>query len=117
MVDWALWWASRGWPVFPVWQPVNGLECGCGQTHKDSGKHPIISDGFKGGSADPAQIREWWQRWPNANIGSTPPAGMVVIDIDGELDAGVEFPETETHSTGKGIHKVYVNNLQRPLEQ
>lgn len=117
IVEWALWWASRGWPVFPVWQPTNGLECACGQTHKDSGKHPILKDGFKGGSADPEQIRAWWAEHPDANIGSTPPAGMVVIDIDGELDAGLEFPETETHDSGKGQHLVYVNNMAQPLEQ
>lgn len=117
MVEWALWWASRGWPVFPVWQPVNGLECACGQTHKDSGKHPVIKDGFKGGSAHPETIRAWWNEHPNANIGSTPPAGMVAIDIDGDLDEGLEFPETETHTSGKGRHLVYVNNLSKPLEQ
>lgn len=117
MVEWALWWASRGWPVFPVWQPISGLECGCGQTHKDSGKHPVISDGFKGGSADPEQIRAWWTQYPNANIGSTPPGGMVAIDIDGPLDDGVEFPETETHGTGKGKHLIYVNNMAKPLDQ
>lgn len=117
MVEWALWWASRGWLVFPVWQPVNGLECACGQTHKDSGKHPIIKDGFKGGSANPEIIRGWWQKYPQAIIGGMPPAGMVVIDIDGELDEGLTFPETETHESGKGIHLVYVNNLSKPLEQ
>jgi hypothetical protein len=117
MVEWALWWASRGWLVFPVWQPIDGLHCACGQTHKDSGKHPVIREGFKAGSADPDVIRARWAEHPNANIGSTLPAGWVALDIDGELDEGVSFPETETHDTGKGQHLIYVNNLSNPLDQ
>jgi hypothetical protein len=37
----------------------------------------------------------------------SPPPGYVVVDQDGELDPGVEFPDTLTFKTGKGWHRVY----------
>ncbi len=122
MVDWALWWGGRGWRVFPCWWPVDGDLCGCGKLHtnNDSGKHPISKcapEGFKNGSTDPDIIRRWWTQYPQANIGSTPLAGQIVIDIDGPLDEGVEFPETWTHKTGKGEHRIYVDNIEHPLPQ
>lgn len=117
MVDWALWWASRGWAVFPIWAPVEGEHCSCGQTHRDSGKHPIIKAGFQAGTADAAQIRAWWIEHPEANIGATPPVGQFVIDIDGPLEDGLEFPPTQTHTTGKGEHRVYKQNPEQPLDQ
>lgn len=122
MIDHALWWASRGWRVFPVWWPVDGNLCGCGQLHtnNDSGKHPITKcapKGFHNGTTDPKQVRQWWTMYPLANIGSTPPAGQVVIDIDGPLDEGVSFPDTQSNLTGKGRHLIYINNLEKPLEQ
>lgn len=122
MVDWALYWAGRGWLVFPVWWPIDGDQCGCGKLHtnNDSGKHPISDcapNGFKDGTTDSAVIRRWWDEFPLANIGSTPQANQVVIDIDGPLDEGVEFPETWTHKTGKGQHLVYAQNIECPLPQ
>lgn len=119
-MEWALWWASRGWQVFPVWWPVDGLRCGCGQTHKDSGKHPInalVPNGKDNATSDPEVIRRHWEAMPDASIAGSPPAGWVVLDLDGPLDEGVSFPETWTHSTGKGEHLVYINNMARPLGQ
>ena len=122
MVDWALWWAGRGWLVFPVWQPIDGDLCGCGKLHtnNDSGKHPISKcapSGFKDGTTDAEVIRSWWGQYPSANIASTLPAGQIAIDIDGPLDEGVEFPPTWTHTTGKGEHRIYDNNIEHPLSQ
>ncbi len=122
MVDWALWWGGRGWRVFPCWWPVKEDLCGCGKLHtnNDSGKHPISKcapEGFKNGTTDPETIRRWWTQYPQANIGATPLAGQIVIDIDGPLDEGVVFPDTWTHTTGKGEHKIYVDNIEYPLPQ
>jgi hypothetical protein len=107
-IEWALYWASRGWLVFPLCSPEMGIhkhkrdgdECDA-----DIGKAPMIGNGFKGGSVDPTQIRSWWTKWPTANIGSTPPKGHVIVDIDGETD--VEFPPTRTHISAKGSHLLY----------
>lgn len=68
----ALYYAGRlHWPVFPL---------------KPRGKTPLTEHGFKDASLDPEQIRTWWTRWPDANIG-TPTGehgcGYDIIDIDG----------------------------------
>ena len=115
-VTWALWWASRGWKVFPVCWPGMPEHKHSGKVcTKDLGKGPLIT--WQDCSADPERIREWWQRWPDANIGGTPPQDHFVVDIDGELDAGVEFPITWTHSTGKGTHLLYRQNITKPVGQ
>jgi hypothetical protein len=109
MVEWALYWASRGWLVFPLCSPLMGehkhKRDDTEPCLKDIGKAPMIGNGFKGGSVDPTQIRSWWSKWPLANIGSTPPKGHAVVDIDGETD--VEFPETRSHTSGKGQHLLF----------
>lgn len=119
MLDWALWWASQGWQVFPLCSPAMG-----DHTHtwlkgdlctKDIGKAPMVSGGFKSGSANPDVIRERWSKWPTANIGSQPPEGHIVVDIDGETD--VEFPPTRVHASGKGVHRIYRDNITKPMPQ
>lgn len=79
----ALGYAARGWPVFPcdpdTKRPLIGSEA------KDQG-------GFKLASRDPAQIREWWVRWPNAMIGvpTGEPVGAFVVDLDPKDGATAE---------------------------
>ena len=71
--DAALAFAQAGIPVFP---------CATG------GKRPLTPAGFHDASGDIDQVREWWTRWPGANIGmptgSTPgtTSGIDVVDID-----------------------------------
>jgi len=69
----ALDYASRGMPVFPC----NPLD-----------KKPLTPNGFKDATKDEAQVRAWWQKWPNAMIGAPtgPASGMWVVDTD--VDAG-----------------------------
>jgi hypothetical protein len=47
-------------------------------------------------TSDPEQIREWWTRWPDANIAIATGArsGLVVVDVDG--------PDGETTLAGYG---------------
>jgi hypothetical protein len=91
--------------------------CSCNK--KDCGspaRHPRTAHGEKDATIDPSQIRHWWERWPDANIGiATGPSGLVVLDIDGE-DGLALFKElagnpTETllAKTGrpKGLHLYY----------
>ena len=65
----ALDYARRGIPVFPT----NPLD-----------KKPLTPNGFKDATADEAQIREWWQKWPNAMIAAPTgsASGMWVTDLD-----------------------------------
>src|SRR3989442_2287782 len=65
----ALKYASRGLYIFPV---------------VPDGKKPLTPHGFLDASCDQAQVRAWWERWPNANIGLATgrASGVIVVDYD-----------------------------------
>jgi len=67
-LDCALSYAALGKPVFPL----------------KPDKKPYTKHGFKDASLDPAQIRAWWGRWPDAGIGipTGKASGWLVLDID-----------------------------------
>ncbi len=74
LLDAALAYAARGWPVFPL---------------RPKGKGPLIASslggaGYRDATCDPGQIRFWWSRHPQANIGIACGAvsGLVVLDQD-----------------------------------
>ena len=121
-IEWALGYAKRRKPVFPLFHPtVKTSErnfkggCSCGNKEcKDQGKHPITSHGFKDASIDLGQIRSWWKEYPEANIGirTGRESGWLVVDVD-RPEAYYElqeefgtFPETLTQETGRG-HQMF----------
>lgn len=78
-----------------------------------NGKIPMTSHGFKDFTTNLEQINAWWGTYPGANIGATPPKGVVVIDIDPRngghetweaLTRYRELPETLLVRTGSGGH-------------
>ncbi|MDR3792996.1 MAG: bifunctional DNA primase/polymerase [Terracidiphilus sp.] len=82
----ALAYAARGWLVVPLHAPKQGV-CSCRRKNCGSpGKHPRTEHGLKDGSKDPGQIRNWWKKWPDANVGilTGQESGLVVLDVDGE---------------------------------
>jgi len=66
-LDAALKYAREGWPVLPL-----------------RGKVPLTKHGVKDATRDEAQIREWWTRWPDANIGvvTGKASDLFVVDVD-----------------------------------
>ena len=84
----ALSYARLGWPVIPLHYPVGGGGCSCNNPACDSpAKHPIgklVPHGLKDATTDEELIRQWWARYPQANIGIRTGAesGLVVLDID-----------------------------------
>ena len=116
-VDWALSHARRGWYVLPLHSMRNGC-CSCNKEDCASpAKHPRTRHGEKDASIDPNQIRQWWDRWPDANIGiATGPSGLVVLDNDGEeglalfKQLALDRTETLLAKTGrpKGFHIYYL---------
>jgi hypothetical protein len=65
----ALRYAADGYPVLPC---------------KKGTKLPLTKRGFHDASTDPGQIREWWDKHPDANIAVVPGEGhSVVVDVDG----------------------------------
>ena len=82
MLSYAIGYASRGWPVFPLHSIGNG-RCSCGKVQCPSaGKHPRLQNGLKGATLDTNAIKRWWKRWPMANIGIRTGSGLVVLDVD-----------------------------------
>jgi putative DNA primase/helicase len=91
--------ARLGIPVFP-----------CGDN-----KAPLTSHGHKDATADEAQVRRWWMRYPEALVGV--PTGsisrLIAIDID---PAGIDFILGEygdvlgtgrQHNTRRGFHYLF----------
>src|SRR5690348_15514770 len=75
--------SRNGKAIFPL-HGIRSGRCTCGNSKCEKpGKHPRTEHGFKDASTDAAKIRQWWTRWPSANIGYAV-TGHVVIDIDGE---------------------------------
>ncbi len=85
----ALAYAERGYEVLPL-----------------TGKAPLTPRGFYDATTNEQTIREWWHKWPGANIGCRPPDPVLIFDIDprnggnpAELGA---IPSTRTARTGSG---------------
>jgi hypothetical protein len=116
MIRSALAYASRcEWPVFPL---------------RPRSKAPLISErdggnGFHDATTEPEQIRQWWSRCPDANIGIACDArsGLLVLDIDPrnggdeelaalEAEHG-QLPHTIEALTGGGGRHLY---FRRPAE-
>lgn len=86
LLEAALDYAKRGWPVFPCHTVNDNGICSCGKECSSPGKHPRTAHGLKDASANPTQLQQWWTRWPDANIGI--PTGRVsnllILDVDSE---------------------------------
>lgn len=99
-MDIALDCASCGWHVFPC-EPKK--------------KKAQLYGGFNLATTDDAQIREWWTRFPNANVGiAMRKSGLVVLDCDTGFSNQAEFeawvasvglPRTYTIHTGRRTNK------------
>lgn len=77
--------ARKVGPIFPL-HDLSGGVCSCGKADcgTRAGKHPRTEHGLKDATQDENTIREWWTRWPQANIGLLTGAvsGVIVLDID-----------------------------------
>lgn len=106
MLEAALAYAARGWPVFPC-DP---------HPEKPRSKRPLVpkdrdgegreiegSGGLKKATTDEAIIRAWWRKWPDALIGVVPgqvgafvadldPKGETVEDVEARLVAAIGAP-------------------------
>lgn len=74
LLNCALDYAERGWPVFPLcWPTVSGV-CGCGRHRNPKkkraiGKAPLTPHGVLDANTNHGVISAWWSQWPDANIG------------------------------------------------
>lgn len=95
----AIGYVEREWPVIPLGPRA---------------KTPLTAHGLLDASIDPGQISEWWDRWPDANIGLRTGVAFDVLDIDGPdgLASLARFAPGYRHtgpvaSTGKGWHLLF----------
>jgi hypothetical protein len=109
-LDYALSYAARGWPVFPL-HSINHRKCSCGHSKCTSpGKHPKTINGVKDATTDENQIRTWWGAGPDSNIGIATGGGLVVLDADPRHDGDLSLEKLELPSTpqvltgGSGWH-------------
>ena len=105
----ALEYAARGWPVLPLHGIRLDGTCTCGRPDCSSpGKHPHTRRGVKDATTCPETIREWWSRWPAANIGVATGGALMVLDVDGPEGerslSGRHLPVTPSVATGNGGH-------------
>jgi putative DNA primase/helicase len=119
LLQFALWYAGRGWPVLALHTPIDG-ECSCGKECGTPGKHPRyheedLASGAHSATTDVSILTKWWHRWPVANIGiATGKDSFSVLDADitgtvNGLETLADFqlkhgplPETVEQITGSG---------------
>ena len=97
LLEHALSYAAKNWRVLPLHTPLNG-GCSCRQPAcSHPGKHPRTRHGLSDASTDPATIKQWWQQWPDANIGivTGPESGLVVLDVDPRHDGDKSLRDLE----------------------
>ena len=102
----ALEYAERGWRVLPA---------------RPRGKAPLIKGWPVKATTDPNTIKEWWERWPSANVAIATGNGLIVLDVDFDMGGACSmreirekysFPTTPTVETpGPGCHH-YLQNTR-----
>ena len=115
------------WSVLPL-HSIKAGKCTCGRSDCSSpGKHPLIPNGVRGASKNPEAIKQWWYRWPFANVAVATgrPSGFFVLDVDGaegadslrdlEAEHG-KLPDTVEQITGGGgRHLLFRYHLGREI--
>jgi hypothetical protein len=119
--------ADSDWKIFPVYgvRKEGGTyicTCKAGRVCPYAGKHPIPDRGFHAATADVNTVRDWWDEYPDANIGMPMRAnGLVAFDFDPRAggvssSATLEakygaFPQTVKQvSGGGGWHLIFLDN-------
>lgn len=76
--------AEHGFRLVPNHDTASG-RCSCGKPDCGSvGKHPRIGEWQHKASCDLDLVRQWWTRWPHANIGILCGDWFAVLDVDGD---------------------------------
>jgi hypothetical protein len=76
------------------------------------GKKPLTTHGLHDATSDVHQIRKWWRRWPQANIGLPTGRDFDVLDVDDQpaamalqtLMPGWPDPAVPAVQTARGCH-------------
>jgi len=83
MLEEALFYARKGWYVFPCREKPGSPYVKNGQTVTPCEKSPYTANGLNDATTDEDQIKKWWGTWSNALIGvNAGRSNLFVIDID-----------------------------------
>jgi putative DNA primase/helicase len=117
----ALAYAGRGWRVHPVHTICDRTgRCTCGnETCEHPAKHPKLHAWPTVATTTRKTILQWWQRWPNANVGILTGDGLLlVLDVDPRDGGDVALrdlerthgplPDTPSVLTGGGGQHFYL---------
>ena len=96
---------DKGWYVFPL-----------GERSKTP-DGALAPNGFNSSSNNPAQIREWWTKSPNANVGiDLGRSNLTVLDFDnGKPPSELDLLMTLQVNTSRGTH-VYFTGVSRQAD-
>jgi putative DNA primase/helicase len=110
LLNYALHYAKLGFPVLPLYSPVikyRVLQCSCslGIYCDSPAKHPRTWSGHKNATTNEKQIRKWWTKHPNDNIGilTGRETGIFVLDVDWKNSGEYSLEE---------LQDVYRSNFQ-----
>src|SRR5262245_29506768 len=83
LLEWALWYASLGLPIFPCYHPIpDGCSC-LDPNCKHPGKHPRIKGWQQRATTKARMIKHWWgKQFTSANIGLVTGHTSWVLDVD-----------------------------------
>jgi hypothetical protein len=110
--------AALGYAVVPMHAAGLGGGCSCPDPGcPDPGKHPRLRGWTRLATSDPAVAGQWWQRWPDANLGLATGRRFDVLDLDGDQGvealrvvleiAPIEHPGPVVRTGGGGSHLLY----------
>jgi hypothetical protein len=112
--------AAAGEPVFPLWWTDDRGVCACKRSDCNAGKHPLTDRGFYDASTDPLTIKEWFERWPEANLGARtdhrPRIDIDLAEVAAELrqDAALPLQTRVTTTPRGGLHIVFASSGPTP---
>jgi hypothetical protein len=94
---------EKGWYVFPLGEKAKTPD------------GALAPNGFNSSSNDPNQIRQWWTKCPNANIGiDLGRSNLTVLDFDsGKPPVELELPTTLQINTSRGTHVYLVGTSKQ----
>jgi hypothetical protein len=127
VLECALDYVSRGWPVFPV-HGIRDGRCTCdGARNCKPGKHPRTPHAHLDATTDQAAIERWFTSMPDSNIGiaTGEVSGFVVVDVDAKNDGLAQMealekkhgdlPKTVIARTGGGGAHVFLKHPGRRI--
>jgi replicative DNA helicase len=107
MLSEALYYASRGWYVFPCREKPGASFLRNGVEVIPTEKTPYTSKGLNDATIDEEQIRAWWDMWQDAMIGvNCGMSGLFVVDIDRKHVNGLEVYSDWGINDNAGLHSI-----------